>query len=160
MKETDELVILGEIRTLLALERNYLAEERTAFAELRTGLTLALIGPPASTVIAVIFSALLFERSTFLELFAYMFFATLTIVGVWMSYHSGIKLKKIKKKKRVLETRRNTLIRSSTPAQHLLGDYLTLDRNTQGIQISQLRDLLNRVKSALQNLTERSSQKK
>jgi len=50
-----EQEILAEIRTLLALERNYLAEERTSRAEFRTGLALTVIAPAASTLIAYIF---------------------------------------------------------------------------------------------------------
>jgi len=40
LTDPTEQEILAKIRTLLALERNYLAEQRTAFAEFRIGLAL------------------------------------------------------------------------------------------------------------------------
>jgi uncharacterized membrane protein YidH (DUF202 family) len=46
----DEQETLAVIRTLLAYERNYQAIERTQLAELRTGLSLALITPPAAAL--------------------------------------------------------------------------------------------------------------
>ena len=103
MVETGEQEILAKIRALLALERNYLAEERTALAEFRTGLTLALTAPPASTVVAYIFSVLPIESVLLFDLINFTFFAILTLVGVRMSLRSRSKLKKIRDMKKNLE---------------------------------------------------------
>jgi len=46
MTEVNDQQVLAKIRTLLTLERNYLAEERTAMTEFRNGLTLTVIGLP------------------------------------------------------------------------------------------------------------------
>ena len=51
----DEQEVLAVVRTLLAYERNYLSIERTQLAQLRTGLTLALITPPAAATLAYAF---------------------------------------------------------------------------------------------------------
>ncbi len=47
----DEQEVLDVIRTLLGYERNYLAIERTQLAQLRTGITLALVIPPAAATL-------------------------------------------------------------------------------------------------------------
>jgi len=100
MVEASEQEILAKIRTLLALERNYLAEERTALAEFRTGLALTVIGPTASTVIAYILSGFAIEKAPLLDLLNLTFFGILTIIGIWTSFRSQSKLKKIRKKKK------------------------------------------------------------
>jgi uncharacterized membrane protein YidH (DUF202 family) len=126
MVEIDEQETLAEIRTLLALERNYLAEERTAFAELRTGLTLAVVAPPASVVIAYLLPSFLIEKGLFLDILVYTFFAGPTILGIWMGLRSRARLRKVKKKMKVLRNHITKLSRSFK-AGNLLNDYVNFD---------------------------------
>jgi len=126
--ETGEQEILAKIRALLALERNYLAEERTALAEFRTGLTLALTAPPASTVVAYIFSVLPIESVLLFDLINFTFFAILTLVGVRMSLRSRSKLKKIRDMKKILKGREAEVIRSSKTVYDLLSDFIDHER--------------------------------
>lgn len=128
MVETGEQEILAKIRALLALERNYLAEERTALAEFRTGLTLALTAPPASTVIAYVFSVLPIENVLLFDLINFTFFAILTLVGVRMSLRSRSKLKKIRDMKKILKVREAEVIRSSKTVYDLLSDFIDHER--------------------------------
>lgn len=127
MVEADEQEILAKIRTLLALERNYLAEERTALAEFRTGLALVLLAPPASTVVAYVLATLEVEETLILDLLNFVFFAVLTIVGIWISLRSRSELKKIRKKKKLLKDREATVIRSSKVVHDLFDDFISLE---------------------------------
>ncbi|MFB0567145.1 MAG: hypothetical protein ACETVM_00975 [Candidatus Bathyarchaeia archaeon] len=127
MVEADEQEILAKIRTLLALERNYLAEERTALAEFRTGLALVLLAPPASTVVAYVLATLEVEETLIFDLLNFVFFAVLTIVGIWMSLRSRSELKKIRKKKKLLKDREATVIRSSKVVHDLFDDFISLE---------------------------------
>lgn len=127
MVEADEQEILAKIRTLLALERNYLAEERTALAEFRTGLALVLLAPPASTVVAYVLATLEVEETLIFDLLNFVFFAVLTIVGIWISLRSRSELKKIRKKKKLLKDREATVIRSSKVVHDLFDDFISLE---------------------------------
>ncbi|MCW4007475.1 MAG: hypothetical protein NWF09_02110 [Candidatus Bathyarchaeota archaeon] len=123
-----EREILAGIRTLLALERNYLAEDRTALAQLRTGLTLALIGPPASAVVAYLISIIPIMANVVFDLLNIVFFAVITIVGVWMCLNARTELKQIGRKKKILRAREAELLKNSKVAQDLLGDLLSLEK--------------------------------
>ena len=127
MVEADEQEILAKIRTLLALERNYLAEERTALVEFRTGLALVLLAPPASTVVAYVLATLEVEETLIFDLLNFVFFAVLTIVGIWISLRSRSELKKIRKKKKLLKDREATVIRSSKVVHDLFDDFISLE---------------------------------
>jgi uncharacterized membrane protein YidH (DUF202 family) len=127
MVEASEQEILAKIRTLLALERNYLAEERTALAEFRTGLALTVIGPTASTVVAYILSAFAIEKALLLDLLNLTFFGILTIIGIWTSFRSQSKLKKIREKKRIIKNRETAIAKTSKAVQDLLCDCIKND---------------------------------
>ena len=127
MVETSEQEILAEIRTLLALERNYLAEERTALAEFRTGLALTVIAPAASTVIAYTLSFLQVEHALLLDASNVAFFAILTVLGVWTSFRSRLKLDRIRKKKMILKNRECEVMKKSMTVQDLLRDCITFE---------------------------------
>ena len=127
MVEASEQEILAKIRTLLALERNYLAEERTALAEFRTGLALTVIGPTASTVIAYILSGFAIEKAPLLDLLNLTFFGILTIIGIWTSFRSQSKLKKIREKKRIIKDRETVVAKRSKAVQDLLCDCINHD---------------------------------
>jgi uncharacterized membrane protein YidH (DUF202 family) len=85
MSEQD---ILAVVRTLFALERNYLAEERTALSELQAGLALALIGPSATTVLTYVINFTPFSEPYIVELIIYTIFALITIIGIGITYHA------------------------------------------------------------------------
>ena len=122
MTEPTEQEILAKMRTLLALERNYLAEERTALAEFRTGLALTVIAPAASTVIAYTFSFLQLEYAFLFDAFNFIFFATLTIWGIWTSFRSRSKLNGIRNKKMILKNRECEVMKKSKAVHDLLRD--------------------------------------
>ena len=125
--EMNEQEILAEIRTLLAIERNYPAEERTELAEFRTGLALTVIAPAASTVIAYTFSLLQVEHALLLDALNLSFFAILTIWGIWTSFRSRSELEKIRKKKMVLKICECEVMRKSKAVQDLLRDCIVLE---------------------------------
>jgi len=131
MAEASEQENLAKIRTLLALERNYLAEERTALAEFRTGLALTVISPAASTVFAYIFAGLPIEEAIIFDLLNFAFFSILTIIGIWTSFRSGSKLKKIRKKKRIIKDREVEIIESSKTIHDLLCECIDVDEETK-----------------------------
>lgn len=121
--EIDERMILDRLRTLFALERNYLAEERTELAEFRTGLALAFLGPPGGAVVAYL--SPIFRIGTFLfEFFVIVFFLGLTIVGIMISLSSRSQLLEIRRKKKLLRDRESALVRSSEAVYELLGDFI------------------------------------
>jgi len=122
LTEPTEQEILAKLRTLLALERNYLAEERTALAEFRTGLALTVIAPAASTVVAYIFSFLQLEYAILFDAFNLIFFAALTIWGIWTSFHSRSQLNRIRDKKIILKNRECEVMRKSKAVTDLLHD--------------------------------------
>jgi len=122
MTEPTEQEILAKLRTLLALERNYLAEERTSLAEFRTGLALTVIAPAASTVNAYIFSFLQLEYALLFDAFNFIFFATLTIWGIWTSFRSRSKLNRIRNKKMILKNRECEVMKKSKAVHDLLRD--------------------------------------
>ncbi len=126
MAETNEHDTLLRIRTLLALERNYLAEERTALAEFRTGLTLALIAPPATTILAYIFYVLPTEPF-FFNLLSFIVFTVVAVLGIWMSFRARSRLKKIWRKKRMLREHQVAIIKSVKATDDLLGKLIVLE---------------------------------
>lgn len=122
MTEPAEQEILAKMRTLLALERNYLAEERTALAEFRTGLALTVIAPAASTVVAYIFSFLQLEYAILFDAFNLIFFAALTIWGIWTSFRSRSELNRIRERKMILKNRECEIIKKSKAVHDLFHD--------------------------------------
>ena len=127
MAENKEQEILAKIRTLLALERNYLAEERTELAEFRTGLALTVLAPAASAVIAYIFSFLQVGHALLFDALNFTFFAILTILGIWTSFRSRSRLKKIRKKKMILKDRECEIVGKSKAVHDLLRDCIALE---------------------------------
>ena len=127
MADDTDQEILAKIRTLLALERNYLSEERTVLAEFRTGLALTVIGPTVSTFLAYIFSSLPTAQALLFDLISFALFSVLTISGIWTSLRSRSVLRKIREKKKIINAREATLVKSSQPIYDLLCECITLD---------------------------------
>jgi uncharacterized membrane protein YidH (DUF202 family) len=114
---SSEQIILARIRTLLALER-------TALAEFRTGLTLALVSPPVISLIHV-----LFEGITLLNIIfpttIYSIFVLLTIIGIWISVMSRLRLKNIRLKLQMLKERQLHVMKDSQELCDILEDCIT-----------------------------------
>jgi uncharacterized membrane protein YidH (DUF202 family) len=123
MSKNIEREVMDKIRSLLALERNFLAEQRTALAEFRTGLALALIAPPASTVIPYLISIFQIEPVALYDVLNFAFFSFLTIFGVWISYNSRKELKKIESKLKILKKRELELVKCCEAVDRLLGEF-------------------------------------
>lgn len=131
MAKTNEQELLAQIRTLLALERTYLAEERTELAEFRTGLTIILISPPASAVVAYIFFLLSLQGFFVLDLLNYTFFSILVLIGIRTSILSQSRLKKIREKKKLLKAHEINLVKSSKNANDLLADFVNTNNSEE-----------------------------
>ncbi len=91
----DEQEILAVVRTLMAYERNYLSIERTQLAQLRTGLTLALIIPPAAATLQFAFD--FFPKNDYIGSVVYIFLGILILYGIWMASHAYFGLKETRK---------------------------------------------------------------
>lgn len=113
--------MLDRVRTLLALERNYLAVERTLYAELRTGITLALIGPPASAVVAYIIPYIPSEGTILL----FLFLTIITVLGIWIIYNSRSKLGDVRMKITKLQERVVMIMDKSEEVKALLEDLIS-----------------------------------
>lgn len=127
MVEDEGHKVLEELRILLTLERNFLAEERTALAEFRTGLTLALIAVPATTIVAFVFSTLPIGRFFLFDLVNFAVFAILAAMGIWISLRSQSRLRRIKDKKRMLHEHEANVIRSVKSVNDLLSRFIVLE---------------------------------
>lgn len=114
---------LDLIRTLLALERNYLAVERTQLAQLRTGLTIALIAPPAATAFAYLFT--FFPRPFSLDLFTYIFLTFVTIFGIYTTYNAYTGLKRTRNIQDKIRRQEIEIIETSEVAKLCFGNVLT-----------------------------------
>lgn len=113
--------ILARVRTLYALERNYLAMVRNQLAKIRTGLALSLFAPP------------IYVYSLSLHLIIPFFLIILFLIilissgsyGLWMIFHAHTKLTKIRKLLQKVRKREDSIIKSSPLISELLGDLST-----------------------------------
>ncbi len=117
----DEQETLAVIRTLLAYERNYQAIERTQLAQLRTGLSLALITPPAAATLAYVFEFL--PQNYTASVVVYFFLALIIIYGVWMALASFIGLRKTRQVQKKILQRQKEVIEQSTAAKTFLDGF-------------------------------------
>ncbi len=119
-KSSTERDRLARIRTLFALERNYLAEERTQLARFRTGIALTLMVPPF-----YIYSATLKIDGLGWLFFSFYFFLVLIFLGgILMVVNSRSKLKRIRKKMISVKAREKSIYDSSQEIRQLFGDSL------------------------------------
>ncbi len=118
----DEQQVLAVIRTLLAYERNYLSIERTQLAQLRTGLTLALITPPATATLAYAFE--FFPNDLYVSIIVYVFLIIATSYGVWMTIKAYVGLKKTRRIERKIQQRQLEVLAKSNTVDGLLKDIL------------------------------------
>ena len=125
----DEQEVLAVVRTLLAYERNYLSIERTQLAQLRTGLTLSLITPPAAATLAYAFDFL--PRNYYISIFVYIFLIIITLYGVWMSINSFYKLKDTRRVQSRIHQRQLEVIGKSSLINTLFEDILTNKKNSE-----------------------------
>ncbi len=109
----DEQEALAVIRTLLAYERNYQSIERTQLAQLRTGLSLALIVPPAAATLAYVFEFL--PKDYWVSIVVYVFLALIVVYGVWIALTSFFGLRKTRAvQKKILERQKEILEQSGS----------------------------------------------
>jgi uncharacterized membrane protein YidH (DUF202 family) len=109
----DEQEALAVIRTLLAYERNYQSIERTQLAQLRTGLSLALIVPPAAATLAYAFEFL--PNDSVVSVIVYVFLALVVVYGVWMALAASIALRKTRQsQKKIAERKRQVMVQLNT----------------------------------------------
>jgi hypothetical protein len=118
----DEQEILAVVRTLLAFERNYLSIERTQLAQLRTGLTLAFVTPPAAATLTYAFEFL--PKNCYISIVVYIFLTIITLYGIWMSVHSYFGLKDTRKMNGKIKERQLEVIAESSTIKTLLEDIL------------------------------------
>jgi hypothetical protein len=116
----DEQEALAVIRTLLAYERNYQSIERTQLAQLRTGLSLALITPPAAATLAYAFEFL--PNDYAVSIIVYVFLAVIVVYGVWMAITASFALRKTRRIQRKITARKRRVMEQSSTAKTLLND--------------------------------------
>ena len=104
--ERDEL---AHLRTLLALERNYLAGERTQLARLRTGLAFALIAPS----VYIFITTLNITIPLLLLIFLYIILGFIFMRGAWTIYSAKSNLKKIQNQKEIVQEKEKQIIDNS-----------------------------------------------
>ncbi len=122
----DEQEVLAVVRTLMAYERNYLSIERTQLAQLRTGLTLSLITPPAAATLAYAFDFL--PKNYYISIIVYIFLIIITCYGVWMSINSFYKLKDTRSVQSRIRQRQLEVIGKSSLIDTLFEDLLTKEK--------------------------------
>jgi uncharacterized membrane protein YidH (DUF202 family) len=116
----DEQEALAVIRTLLAYERNYQSIERTQLAQLRTGLSLALIVPPAAATLAYAFEFL--PNDYTVSIIVYFFLAVIVVYGVWIALTAAFALRKTRRIQKKLAERRKQVMAQSKSAKTLFDD--------------------------------------
>jgi uncharacterized membrane protein YidH (DUF202 family) len=116
----DNQEALAVIRTLLAYERNYQSIERTQLAQLRTGLSLALITPPAAATLVYAFEFL--PKDYAVSIVVYVFLALIVIYGVWMTVIASVALRKTRRIQKKIAMRKRKVMTQSSAAKALLDD--------------------------------------
>lgn len=116
----NEQTALAVIRTLLAYERNYQSIERTQLAQLRTGLSLALIVPPAAATLAYVFEFL--PKDYWVSIVVYVFLGLIVVYGVWISVTSFFGLRKTRRVQKKILQRQKEILSQSGNVKALLED--------------------------------------
>lgn len=116
----DNQETLAVIRTLLAYERNYQSIERTQLAQLRTGLSLALITPPAAATLAYAFEFL--PNNYTVSIIVYFFLTVIVVYGVWMALTASFALRKTRRIQRKITAHKRRVLEQSSTAKSMLSD--------------------------------------
>jgi uncharacterized membrane protein YidH (DUF202 family) len=119
----DEQEVLAIVRTLLAYERNYLSIERTQLAQLRTGITMALITPPAAATLAYAFDFL--PKDYYVSIVVYIFLILITLYGIWIALRSYFGLKETRKIQSKIQKLQLEVVGNSSTINTLLKDIIT-----------------------------------
>ena len=114
---------LARLRTLLALERNYLAGERTQLARLRTGLAFALIAPS----VYIFITTLNLNIPPLLLIFSYIILGFIFMRGTWTIYNTKSKLKKIRNQKEIVKLKEKQIIDNSESIQNTFRNSIEFD---------------------------------
>jgi len=108
--------ILAQLRTLFALERNFLAEQRTQLALFRTGMAMVVFVP----------SFYFFSLSVRIRLnplitgLFYLFLVGVAAAGTWMLAKAYFKIKTIRKKIMFIKFREKKIIDSNEAIANML----------------------------------------
>ena len=117
-EKSNEGDILARLRTLYALERNYLAMQRNQLAKIRTGLALSLFAPP---IILFTISLGVALNLTSLLLLIIILVGIVTY-GLWMILSAHTRLTKVRKRLLLVRKRENQIIKLSTNLFKMFGD--------------------------------------
>ena len=116
---------LARLRTLLAIERNYLAEERTQLARLRTGLAFTLISPS----VYIFFTSLNLSIHLYLLIISYIILGFIFIRGIWSIYSARLKLNKIRNQKEIVKAKEKEILESSESIQNIFKHSIEFDND-------------------------------
>ncbi|MHA2472421.1 MAG: DUF202 domain-containing protein [Promethearchaeota archaeon] len=116
---------LARLRTLLALERNYLAEERTQLARLRTGLAFTLIAPS----VYIFITSLNLNIPLYLLIFSYIILGFVFMRGIWTMYTAKLKLKKLRNQKEIVKEKEKQIIDNSESIQNTFRNSIEFDND-------------------------------
>jgi uncharacterized membrane protein YidH (DUF202 family) len=116
---------LARLRTLLALERNYLAGERTQLARLRTGLAFTLIAPS----VYIFISSLNPSIPLYLLIFSYIILGFIFMRGTWTIYKAKSELNKIKNQKEIVKEKEKEIIDNSESIQNTFRNCIEFDND-------------------------------
>ena len=136
--------LLAFLRTLFALERNYLAEERTILAKFRTGVALALFVPS----LYIYSVALNWTLNLYLQIFFYLFLILCTIEGARLIIVARFALNKCRRlKNSVISRERDTINKSKLISKNF--DPLVNNIKTNGIDklLSKFRNEVGELES-------------
>ena len=114
---------LARLRTLFALERNYLAGERTQLARLRTGLAFGLIAPS----VYIFITTLNLNISPLLLIFTYIILGFIFMRGAWTIYSAKSNLKKIQNQKEIVQEKEKQIINNSKSIQNTFRHCIEFD---------------------------------
>jgi uncharacterized membrane protein YidH (DUF202 family) len=121
VSDANENLLLAQMRTIFALERNYLADKRTSLAELRAGIALLIFATPSTLIIP---SSELPSLSLFATVGLYIFLGGLFFLGFRWIINAQRKLTRIKKKLAEIKNQEIFLMESSPALKKLLGDLI------------------------------------
>ena len=115
-----ESLLLARMRTLLALERNHMAEKRTILAQFRTGLALILITPPSGIIF---FSDQLSLSLPLWAMIGFLIsFGLVIVVGIVMLFQARLRLRKINQEILNLKPHMRKIIDENPIIANLLSD--------------------------------------
>ncbi|MHA1409036.1 MAG: hypothetical protein ACTSQY_01725 [Candidatus Odinarchaeia archaeon] len=127
VSKKSDMEALAQLRTLMALERNFLSKARTALSEFRTGLALVLLGPPLSAGISLFLSSLTTIDNLILNIVNFTLFGVVFILGLYIAIKSRIAFNKIREKQKSVLQRQREIINRHPDIDSLIGEFIEPD---------------------------------